>query len=320
MGFHRWLRLALSLFLVLSINFLLPRLMPGDPVLMVLGPEAVALSQKDYASLKEEYGLHQPLLKQYLDYWIDTASGRLGYSYHQRRPVTQLIKEHLGRTLIWTLPAFFISMLGSAFFGTMAGWKPGTIVDIALTTMAVILFAMPSFLLGMMALNLFGMHLDWLPSGGLFPTTEEIPRGVGRFFQVLKHLVLPVTVLALTSSAAKFLVMRNAVVALRQDPHVFFVRARGLSKLRVLLVHVFYNACLPMLHLSALHLGFVISGAVLVEVVFSINGMGSLMLQGALHRDYPVLQGCFLVLALVVMALNVLIDWLSHCVDPRIRR
>lgn len=292
--------------------------MPGDPVIMLLGPEAVALSQKDYASLKTEYGLDQPLWKQYIRYWHNLSTGSLGYSHYQRRPVAHLVCDHLGRTLTWTLPAFFLSLVSAAFWGTWAGWKPGSWGDLLMIMLALVFYATPPFLVGMLALNLFSMRLNWLPSGGLLPATGEIGSGLDRFYQTLKHLVLPVAVLVLASFPSKFMVMRNAVVDVRQEPYVFFARARGLPARRVLFVHIFYNAFPPLLHLSALHLGFIISGAVLVEVLFSINGMGSLILQAALHRDYPVLQGSFFILAVVIMALNFLIDWLSRCLDPRV--
>jgi peptide/nickel transport system permease protein len=171
----------------------------------------------------------------------------------------------------------------------------------------------------MVFLDLFSYRWQWLPLGGFAPPPGGTAAGGFSLMGVARHLVLPVLVLTLSSAAAKLLVMRNAVSRARDEAYVLYTRARGVEPWRVLFIHVFRNACLPLLHLAALHLGFVVSGAVLVEVVFSINGMGSLIHEAALHRDYPVLQGSFLVLTLVVMGLNVLADLASGLLDPRVR-
>ncbi len=315
----RLARLAGCIFLVLSLNFALPRLMPGDPLLMLLGPEAVSLSQKSYADLKREYGLDRSLWEQFTHYWSELASGRLGYSFHHRREVGALIREHLGRTLAILLPAVLLSTLGAALFGTWSGWRPGSAFDVGMVSLALVGFAMPAFLTAMVFLDLFSYRWQWLPLGGFAPQPGETPAGSFSVLGVARHLVLPVLVLTLSSAAAKLLVMRNAVARAREEAYVLYARARGVEPRRVLFIHVFPNACLPLLHLAALHLGFVASGAVLVEVVFSINGMGSLIHEAALHRNYPVLQGAFLVLTLVVMGLNLLVDLVSGLIDPRVR-
>ena len=318
-GAVRLMRLGLCLFLVLSLNFALPRLMPGDPVLMLLGPESVALSQKSYEDLRKEYGLDRSLGEQFVRYWRELGAGRLGTSLHHRRDVASLIGEHLGRTLCLLLPAVFLSTLAAALLGTLAGWRRGSPLDLAVTSLAILGYAMPAFLTAMVLLDLLSHRLGWLPLGGLAPLGGAGGSRVESMAGVLRHLVLPVAVLTAASSAAKLLVMRGSVSAARHEPYVLYARARGVEAWRVPFIHVFRNACLPLLHLTALHLGFVVSGAVLVEVVFSINGMGSLILDAALHRDYPLLQGALLVLTLVVMGLNVLVDAVSELLDPRVR-
>lgn len=318
-GAVRMARLGLCLLLVLSLNFALPRLMPGDPVLMLLGPESVTLSQKTHEDLRREYGLDRPLREQFVRYWRDLGSGHLGTSFHHRRDVASLIGEHLGRTLCLLLPAVFLSTAAAAFLGTLAGWRRGTPLDLAVTSLAILGYAMPAFLTAMVLLDLFSNRLGWLPLGGLASLGGAGDGGVGSMADAVRHLALPVAVLTAASSAAKLLVMRGSVSAARHEPYVLYARARGVEPWRVPFVHVFRNACLPLLHLAALHLGFVVSGAVLVEVVFSINGMGSLILDAALHRDYPVLQGSLLVLTLVVMTFNVLVDAVSGLLDPRVR-
>lgn len=318
-GGWRVFRLLVCLVLVLSLNFLLPRFMPGDPLAMLLGPDAVALSQKDYAALKAEYGLDRPLWEQYRGYGADLLRGNLGYSFHSHRPVSLLIGAHLQRSLGLLAPAVFLSTLGAAVLGTLAGWRRGTATDRGITFLAVLFFAMPSFLTAMVLLDVFGYRLGWFPLGGFFPGFQsDVPfsasvKGLFRYF------TLPVSVLALTSLGAKYMVMRNAVVAAGCEEYVRYARAKGVAPLTIAFGHIFKNACLPLLNLVALHMGFVVSGALLVEIVFSINGMGLLLFDAAMNRDYPVLQGCFFVLTLVVIGLNLLVDLLVGLIDPRIR-
>lgn len=314
----RIFRLAVCLALVLSLNFLLPRLMPGDPVLMLLGPDAVSLSQKDYAALKAEYGLDRSLWEQYLDYGRRLFCGNLGYSYHLQGSVGGLMLERLKVSLALLGPALVISTLASALLGTLAGWRRGTMTDRVATFFAVVLFAMPPFMTAMILLDTFSYRLGWFPLGGFIPESASRLHLTDSVLVSLRYLALPVGVLALTSVGAKYMVMRNAVSAALMEGYVLYARARGVPSWRIAYVHVFRNACLPLLHMVALHMGFMVSGAMLVEIVFSINGMGLLIFDAAMNRDYPVLQGVFLVLTLVVMGLNLIVDLAAGLVDPRI--
>jgi peptide/nickel transport system permease protein len=145
----RLIRLVVCVLLVLSLNFALPRLMPGDPLLMALGPESVSLGQKSYAELRSEYGLDGCLWVQYGRYWADLASGRLGYSFHYHRTVGSLVKEHLSCTLALLIPAVLLSTLGAAFLGTAAGWKRESAFDLGVTSLALLAYATPAFLTAM---------------------------------------------------------------------------------------------------------------------------------------------------------------------------
>lgn len=318
--FLRLFRLLVCLGLALSLNFLLPRLMPGDPVAMLLGPDAVSLSKKDHAGLKAEYGLDQSLWEQYRSYGVNLLQGNLGYSFHHHRSVNRLVLEHLKRSLTLLAPALFLSTLSAAFLGTLAGWKRGTVLDRSVTFFAVLFFAMPSFLTAMMLLDFFGYRLEWFPLGGFFPGGEANRPWGDSLRAVLRYLTMPACVLALTSVGAKYLVMRNAVAAAYGEDYVLYARAKGVSPWRIAFLHILKNACLPLLHLVALHMGFMVSGAILVEIVFSINGMGILIFDAAMNRDYPVLQGAFFVLTLVVMGLNLIVDLIAGLIDPRIGR
>lgn len=311
-------RLILSLALILCINFTLPRLMPGSPVFTLLGPEAVGLSQKDYAELEMELGLNKPISVQFLAYASEIARGDLGYSYYYHRPVADLIAESFKRSLVLLIPSILISSVLAAVLGMLAGGRYGSLLDLSLTSAFLLVYALPSFLLAMVSLDVLGFRLGWFPLSGMSSCNVE-----GSFFSIIMdiahHMVLPIAILSLSSAAAKYMVMRNSTAEVMNQDYILYARAKGVSSSRILFAHVFRNACLPLLTLIALHLGFIVSGSLLIEIVFSINGMGSLIHEAALNRDYPVLQGCFLILTGVVLGLNVLVDILYSIIDPRIK-
>ncbi|HWR41058.1 MAG TPA: ABC transporter permease [Patescibacteria group bacterium] len=312
----KFLRIPATLFLVLTLNFFLPRLMPGDPLLLRFGADAGVTDRTMLAGLSRQYGLDQPLQQQYVAYWQALSTGDLGYSFHFRQPVSQLIADRLGWTLLMLTPALLISSLLALFFGSWAGWRAGSPLDIFLTLLALLTAACPPFLLAMLAIRLFGFEWQWFPLGGISSGTAASLSAY--FADVAWHLVLPIMVLAISATAGKFLVMRSGVMSSRHDPYVTYAKIKGLSPGRILRIHILRNACLPVIGMIGLQLGYMISGALVIEVVFSLNGMGTLIYDAAVFRDYPVLQGCLLILAVFVVTVNLFIDVLYRLIDPRI--
>jgi peptide/nickel transport system permease protein len=225
----RLIRLVACLFIVLSLNFALRRIIPGDPLLMLLGPEAVSLSEKTYEALRIEHGLNRSFGEQYLDYWVRLATGHFGYSFHHHRSVSSLIGDHLGRTLGLLVPAVLLSTLAAALLGTVAGWMRESPLDWTTTSLALFAYAMPAFLTAMVLLDLFSFRLRWFPLGGFSPPPEDNVSGWEAIAGQLRHLALPVVVLTLTSAAAKYLVMRNAVSKARDEAYVLYARAKGVA-------------------------------------------------------------------------------------------
>lgn len=311
------LRFLVVVWVVITLNFLIPRLMPGDPVILMLGEEAIALAREDYIELKRRYGLDQPLGAQYAGYLAGVAGGDLGYSLHHGRSVADLIWSRIGGTVRLMLSAILLSTALAVLLGTFAGWRAGSRWDLWMTTGALAIYALPQFVLAMMVLAVFGFHWPLFPLGGL--SSGPVTGGTAALVDQVRHLFLPVLVLALATLPAKYLLVRNEVSAARLEGYVVYALAKGLSRRRILFRHVLPNACLPLLSLVALNLGFMVSGALLVEIVFSINGMGFLIYDAAVSRDYPVLQGCFLVLTLMVVAANMLVDVVYGLLDPRVR-
>ncbi len=312
------IRLLVSLVFIISLNFVIPRMMPGNPLFTILGPDVVGLSKKDYRELETEYGLNEPQYKQYLGYWSDLIKGELGFSYYHNQPVTYLIKDYLGRTLLLLFPTVILSSLLAIGFGLLAGRFSGSAIDLGISVGFLTLYAIPVFLLGMMLLDLFSFRLNLFPLGGL----KSVECGGGFLscpLDVLHHLTLPILILSFSSAAFKYTVVRNNAIEEEQKDYVLYARARGIGSHSIWWIHILKNASLPVLNLIALHLAFMVSGVLLIEIVFSINGMGILIYEAAVNRDYPVLQGCFLVLTILVLTFNTLVDVLSGVLDPRVK-
>lgn len=302
--------------IVATIQFLIPRLMPGSPVNNIAGPNGIGLSLADYQGMERQLGLDLPLHRQYLNHLRNTANMNLGYSWFYHQPVLSVVSRHIGSTITIVLPAVVLSAFFALFFGSIAGSHLGKSTDVLLTPFFLILDAVPGFLTAMIALALFSFTWDLLPMSGLGPSIADI-NGITDAFQALRHMLLPVAVLALSSSGPKYLVMRNRVSEELHKDYVTYAKARGMGENRILFIHVLRNACLPVVSLIGLDFGFILSGSLLVEIVFSINGMGSLIYEAAVNRDYPMLQGCFLLLAISVPVVNFAVDVISGVLDPR---
>lgn len=308
----RSLRYGASFCVLLAINFFLPRWMPGDPLVHLLGIEDYVRFPDMVAVVRAQYGLDQSLLTQFVLYLRNLAAGDLGHSYHFGAPVGDLVLRRLGWTLVVVVPAIGLGGLLAGALGALAGWRQDTRTERWLTLGLLSLRSVPQYGLAMLALFGLAFHLGLFPLGGL--STD------GGLASILHHAFLPILVLGLSSAAHLFLVMRNTVVDIRRRPFVTAARARGLSSATVLMRHVVPNALLPFLSLFSLSLGFSVAGALLVEVAFSWPGMGTLILSAVENRDYPLLQGCFLLISVSVLAANWLTDILTGWVDPRLRQ
>jgi peptide/nickel transport system permease protein len=311
-------RFILGFLVVCALQFAIPRLMPGSPVFAILGPDVIGMSQKDYATLEKELGLNDPITVQFARQLLNTLKGNFGFSYHLHQPVKQVIQGHMKPSLLVLLPSVVLSSILACLLGVLAGHLSGQKLDLLFTPFFVFMSIIPAFLLAMMFLDIFSFRLNLLPLGGL--RSMVMHEGwLLSCLDTIHHLFLPVTVLTLTSTAGKYLVMRNSVVESRGLDFVRYARARGLGEGRILFVHILRYASLPLVSLVGLQFAFILSGSLLVEIVFSINGMGSLIHEAALNRDYPVLHASFMLLTVVVLAVNMFTDFLYGILDPRVR-
>jgi peptide/nickel transport system permease protein len=279
------------------LNFLLPRLLPGDPLDALTGGDlsAAALPEGARAHLRATYHLDEPLGAQFLDYLGDLGRGDLGWSIARSAPVSQLIGERLPWTLGLVLSALVTAALSGVLLGVWAAWHDGPAERLA-AAIATGLAALPEFLVAMLLLLGLSVGLGWFPlQGGRSPFGDHGP------FDIAWHLTLPALTLVLATLASFVLLTRGAVRGVLVEPYLLAARGKGLSEWRVAAGHAFPNALLPILTLFGVRVGQVLGGALVVERVFAVPGLGLLAFEAIRARDYPVLQAVFLVGSLGVL-------------------
>ena len=305
---------------IISLNFFLIHLMPGDPLIHLLGEEGYFyLSAQKPQALKElmaKYELDGPIYKQYFAYVINTLKADFGWSYHYGKPVFQVILYRLKWSMVLLLPSILIATILGTYFGILGGWKRGQKEDWFLTPVFLFVYSTPAYCLGFLFLLVFAFCFDLFPMGGM---AQETSSGFAGLLDMLKHMVLPVTVLVFHNTAYNYLIMRNAVRDISHEEYIITAISKGLKESRVLFCHVLKNVLPPLITVVAMDFGFMLGGALLVEIVFSWQGMGTLIYDAVLSRDYPLLSACFLVLALCMILANAVADFIYSVVDPRIK-
>jgi len=314
----RFAQYALVLLAALSLNFLLPRAMPGSPLRFLAGEDVGMLAPAQVAEIRARYGLDQSLGVQYLTYLRNMATGQWGFSYQLGKPVAAAIADRLPWTLLLVGSSLLIATLFGILVGAVAAWRRGRSFDTASLTGAIVVDSLPTFWLGMILVAVFAVELRLLPIYGAM--TAWGPRsGLPYVLDVLRHLVLPATTLTLASLSGTFLVMRYAMLDTLGQDYVRTARSKGLRERTVLVKHAARNALLPVSTVVFLNLGYLVGGATVVETVFSYPGVGTLLYQAVLNRDYPVLQGAFFILTVSVILANVIADLVYPLLDPRVR-
>ena len=298
---------------VVLLNFCLPRLLPGDPLdfAETSGFATSTLSADARAHLRATYHLDQPLAGQLAAYLADLAHADLGWSISRSAPVAQLIGSRLPWTLGLVATAVVVAGLGGGGLGLLAAWRGGR-SGWLLVGAASVLAALPEFLLAMALLLALAVGLRWFPLQG-----GQSPFGASSVPDVAWHLTLPALTLVLATSGTFVLLSRGAVLGVRDEAYLTAARARGLSEVRVALGHALPNALLPVLTLFGVRLGQVLGGAVVVERVFAVPGLGLLSVEAIRARDYPVLQAVFLLASLGVLLANGLLELAYRRLEPR---
>jgi peptide/nickel transport system permease protein len=307
---RKMMRYLISALLVLIIVFIVPRVMPGDPVRNLVG-EDIWLSTETLLKIRGDMGLDLPMSEQFIRYLQNLFSWDLGYSYHLHAPVLGIL---FGR-IPWTLLLIGTAILAGAGLGVPLGARVGWDADRwwarILTGSALLVSSVPPYLLGLAFLAVFSFHLRLFPFKGLYDTPDCM--------SIIYHLTLPVMVLTLFYASRNLLIMRGSVISERGLLYPQCVRALGIPGHTILWRHVSKNALLPVLTLIALDFGFLFSGALFIEIVFSLQGMGSLIYDAILLRDIPILTGSFLVISALVILTNLSVEIISALIDPRVR-
>jgi len=308
-----------AFFIILLLNFLLPRLMPGDPLTAIYGAETLlSMTQELKSQLAESFGLNQPLWKQFIIYLYSLARGDIGYSYYHNTSVLRVIISYLPWTLLLMGTALVLSTAFGVIAGIESGWRRGKSLDKALLVGIMSLSGFPSFFMGIIFLLTFSVTLGILPLQGA-KTAYSGLSGFPLLLDVVKHLILPLASLTLVFVSGSYLLTRNTMVSILRETFILTAKAKGLRDRKVRYKHAGRNSMLPVVTQTGIGFGTrLITGALFVEVVFSYPGMGNLTYNSLLMRDYPVLQGSLLMITVLVLGINLAVDLLYRKLDPRV--
>jgi len=295
----RLLSALITLFGVVTLVFFLIHFIPGDPVEYILGDSA---RPADRNALRQQLGLDQPLLLQYSSYLSNLLSLDLGKSLHSNQSVTALLAERFPATLELALAAFIIAVLIAVPLGVMAARRRGTAWDSSAMTMSLLGVSIPNFWLGPMLILLFSLWLGWTPVSGR---------------EQAGSLILPAITLGASLSAVLARMVRSTLLEVLNEDYIRTARAKGLKESSVIWRHALMNTMLPVVTLLGLQLGALLAGAVITETVFSWPGIGSLLIESIQKRDYPIVQGCVLLVAVSYLLINTTTDLLYQLLDPR---
>lgn len=307
-------RLLISIPVLLGVTviaFFIMTLAPGDAVDMLVDP---GLSPQDVALKKQALGLDQPVIVQYAKWLGQLAQGNLGYSFSNRRPVTERIGERLGSTLILAFSALFFSYLIAIPIGVLAAVRQYSAWDYIATVFSFLGVSVPSFFFGLLLIFLFALKLDWFPTGGTHT--------IGASFSLLdrlSHLALPMAVLSLQNTGVVMRYTRSSMLEVIHQDYIRAAKAKGLGERVVMFRHALRNALIPVITLAGLQFPFLLGGAIITEQIFNWPGMGRLAVEAITQRDYPTIMGINLLAAVMVIFGNLTADVLYGVVDPRIR-
>ena len=326
-------RLIQLVFVLLGVSivvFITMHLLPGDVAQLLLGEHA---TNEQLQRLREQLGLDRPVWVQYARFMREALQGDLGASIQTNHPALSDVATAFPVTLQLALASLLLASLCGVPIGVLSGVRQGSRFDVAVMTLSLFGVSMPIFWLGLMLLVLFAATLGWLPVGGLMPVGLDPPRVTGMSVidsllsgngamvaASLRHMVLPTVTLASVPLALIARITRAEVLSAATADHVRTARAKGVGDARVILRHVLRNAAIPIVTVIGLQLGLLLSGAVLTETIYSLPGLGRLMVDSILSRDYPVVQAAALFVAVVFVLVNLAVDILYAALDPRISR
>ena len=294
---------------VAVVVFLLLRVTPGDPAAVLAGDNATL---EQIERIRINLGLDRPIHEQFVGWLLRLAKGDLGTSIFTQLPVTTLIGQRVEPTLMLALTTVTFSVLIAVPLGVLAAWKAGTWIDRLIMVVAVVTFSFPVFVLGYILIYQFGISLRWLPTQGYRSPFDD-------FWGFVRHMTLPTVALSSIYIALITRITRASVLETLNEDYIRTARAKGQTETKVLFRHALKNAAVPIVTIIGIGIALVIGGAVVTETVFNLPGLGRLVVDAILRRDYPIIQGLILVFSSVYILINLLVDILYTLLDPRIR-
>ena len=297
-----------TLLIVVTVTFVLTRMIPGNPARSVLGPQA---SPDAIAELEEEMGLNKSKAEQYVDYMFNVLKGDFGKSYVYNKPVTTLIAERIPNTLVITLTSLVIALIIGLAIGVFSALHQYSILDYVFMILALVGVSMPIFWLGMMLVMTFSVNLGWLPALGM----GDLSNGLGDF---ISHMILPCFCLATIPTATFARITRSSMLEVINNDSIKSLRARGIKESVVIWKHALKNALPPIVTVLGLQLAQAFTGAILTESIFSWPGMGTMIVSAIDNRDYQLIQGTVLFIAVEFVVVNLLVDVVYMLITPRV--
>jgi peptide/nickel transport system permease protein len=319
---RRFMFYVITFWAAVTINFIIPRLLPGDPVSALIAKNQGRISPDATEALRALFGLDEnvSIWQQYLDYWNLILHGELGISVtYFPTPVTEVIQQALPWTIGLVGIATIISFTIGTLIGTGIGWRRGTWAD-SLLPISTFFSSVPYFWLALIAISLFSVTLGWFPASGSYDRSL-VPTWSWEFIgSVIYYGFLPAMTIVISSIAGWILGMRNMMVTVSSEDYVTVAQAKGLSERAVMFGYAARNAVLPQVSSFALSLGFIVGGTLVMEIVFSYQGIGYFLFTAVAAKDYPLMQGIFLVITLAVLFANIVADFVYGVLDPRTRQ
>lgn len=306
-------RLILAFVVVLGVTFavfLIVQLVPGDPARVVLGVQA---NEENIAAMRERMGLNRPFFEQYFSWLGNAIQGDFGTSLITSQSVSEQISDRLGPTLELALASLFVGLMIAFPLGIISAMYPRTPIDLLASFISQVGVSIPDFWMGILLILLFSLTLGWLPPSGYAPIRED-------FGEWLSHIILPALTAGLISGAIQTRFIRSAMLEVLSENYIRTAYAKGLKRLTVIRRHALRNALITIVTIIGLQMTALFSAVIVVEIVFTWPGLGELSLEAVLDRDYPLLQGTVLTLAVLVTAINLVIDMMYFFLDPRIER
>ncbi|MGH4038212.1 MAG: ABC transporter permease [Sphaerochaeta sp.] len=313
-------RFIIVLFAILTINFLLPRLMPGDPFLTLSAEDgftSVQYSEQEVQNLKEYYGLDKPIATQFIEYYANVLKGDFGRSIFYNESVNKILLRKLPWTIFIVLSSLLIGCIVGLSLGILSMINRNKNFDKVFYTLIITVSEIPSFLIGIAFLFIFAANLGWFPlSGGVSAFTEP-SFSLSYIEDILSHAFLPILTMSIPSIGQFYILSRSSMITIISKDYIITGKAKGLSKKRLNIYYILKNSLSPIISRVFLNIGHLFAASILVENVFAYPGIGTLMKESVLKRDYPLIQAIFLIIALLVLLMNYLAEHINRKIDPR---